>query len=596
MRASARPASTGEARVLVIDDEEANVRLLERILARGGYQHVRTLTDPREVLAEVGEFRPDLLMLDLHMPHLDGYGVLQQLGPVRDREGYLPVLVLSADVASDAGHRALALGAEDFIAKPFDAEEVLLRTRNLLETRFLYRELRRRNRDLAAEVEERTAELMRAQAAHAEIVGALTRLNAGATAEETARAICIEFGRSPSFDAVVIIAFPGDGTAVPIATGGRLDLAAILNAPASGSRSRRLLERAREGPRAWRVDVTAEHGAYGRALGTSGIRSAWYAPLLAGDRPVGLLVAGSVADLDPGGLERMLPTVVELAAIARPLLVPGLLAQQDAGEARANLRRVVGERHFAPVFQPIVSLVDGRPIGYEALTRFADGERPDVRFAEAHRVGVGHDLELATLTAALEESAGLPAKSFVSLNVSPSLLLEVGRLREVLRNARRLVVIEITEHVAIADYGALRASLEAIGPQVRLAIDDAGAGFASFRHILELRPDFVKLDRDLVHAIEADASRQALVVGMRYFAQKTGCTLISEGVETEAERATLSELGIEFGQGYLFGKPAALAGARTTESSVASLRRAPSAVELTAGGRRRLPRVQDAAG
>jgi len=119
--------------------------------------------------------------------------------------------------------------------------------------------------------------------------------------------------------------------------------------------------------------------------------------------------------------------------------------------------------------------------------------------------------------------------------------------------------VEVTEHVAIDDYAPMREAMARLGPQVRLAIDDAGAGFASFRHILELQPDFVKLDRELVHDIQIEASRQALVVGMRYFAQKTGCTLISEGVETDAERAMLLELSIEFGQGYLFGRPTPVA-------------------------------------
>jgi len=139
------------------------------------------------------------------------------------------------------------------------------------------------------------------------------------------------------------------------------------------------------------------------------------------------------------------------------------------------------------------------------------------------------------------------------------MLLEHGRLARLLSELRRLIVLEITEHVPIDDYATLRDAIAALGHQVRLAIDDAGAGFASFRHILELRPDFVKLDRELVRDIQSDPSRQALVVGMRYFAQKTGCTLISEGVETDAERAMLLELSIEFGQGYLFGRPTPVA-------------------------------------
>jgi EAL domain-containing protein (putative c-di-GMP-specific phosphodiesterase class I) len=119
--------------------------------------------------------------------------------------------------------------------------------------------------------------------------------------------------------------------------------------------------------------------------------------------------------------------------------------------------------------------------------------------------------------------------------------------------------------VPVEDYAALRDAIAALGPSVRYAIDDAGAGFASFRHILELRPDFVKLDIGLVRNIERDPARQALLAGMRYFAVKTGCTLIAEGIETEAERRQLDQLAIDLGQGYLLGRPAE-AGSSWSES------------------------------
>ena len=124
-----------------------------------------------------------------------------------------------------------------------------------------------------------------------------------------------------------------------------------------------------------------------------------------------------------------------------------------------------------------------------------------------------------------------------------------------LDRASRPVVLEITEHVPVHDYAAVRGAIDGLRPKVRLAIDDAGAGFNSFRHILELRPDFVKIDIELVRGIDVDPSRQALVVAMRYFAEKTHCTLIAEGVETEAEAATLRLLSVPLAQGYLFGRP-----------------------------------------
>ena len=194
-------------------------------------------------------------------------------------------------------------------------------------------------------------------------------------------------------------------------------------------------------------------------------------------------------------------------------------------------------------------------LGYEALTRFADGVRPDRRFGEAAAVGLGVELEEACVAAAIRASRLLPAGPWVSVNVSPALVLAEGRLGALVSGGRGQIVLEITEHTAIEDYAALRAAVAALGENVRLAIDDAGAGYASFRHILELRPDFVKLDIALVHAIQADHARQALVAGMRYFALKTGSALIAEGIEEEEERSTLLGLAVRMGQGYLLGAP-----------------------------------------
>jgi EAL domain-containing protein (putative c-di-GMP-specific phosphodiesterase class I) len=115
-------------------------------------------------------------------------------------------------------------------------------------------------------------------------------------------------------------------------------------------------------------------------------------------------------------------------------------------------------------------------------------------------------------------------------------------------------VVEVTEHVEVQSYGAVRAAIASC-PGVRIAVDDAGAGYASLRHILELQPDFVKLDIGLVHNIDTDPARQALAAGLRHYADQTGTTLIAEGVETLAERDALARLGVPLAQGYLFGRP-----------------------------------------
>lgn len=162
------PAATADAaRVLVVDDEESNIRLLLRLLARAGFTDARGTTDPSEVAALVAEAEPDVMLLDVHMPGRSGFAVLEELAPYTRNgsrpRGPLPVLMLTGDASNEAKRRALALGAKDFVAKPFDAQEVVLRIRNLLETRRLYCELRAQNAVLELKVHERTRDLEEAQ-------------------------------------------------------------------------------------------------------------------------------------------------------------------------------------------------------------------------------------------------------------------------------------------------------------------------------------------------------------------------------------------------------------------------------------------------
>ncbi|HEX9245170.1 MAG TPA: HD domain-containing phosphohydrolase [bacterium] len=148
-----------KARILIVDDQEANVYLLERILRGAGFSGLKGLTDSREVPTVYSEFRPDLLLLDLHMPHQDGFAVLEALKALIPAGAFLPILVLTADITPQAKQRALSGGAKDFLTKPFDPAEVLLRIENLLETRFLHLELRDHNQLLEQRVGERTKEL-----------------------------------------------------------------------------------------------------------------------------------------------------------------------------------------------------------------------------------------------------------------------------------------------------------------------------------------------------------------------------------------------------------------------------------------------------
>jgi putative two-component system response regulator len=151
------------ARILIVDDQDANVLLLERLLATAGYKNFMSTKDPRQVLPLFGKFQPDLILLDIMMPHLDGYSVMQQICPRVPDGDYLPILVLTADTNTEVKRKALAMGARDFLHKPLDATEVLLRIKNLLETRFLHLHLHNQMELLEEQVKEKTRGLEEAR-------------------------------------------------------------------------------------------------------------------------------------------------------------------------------------------------------------------------------------------------------------------------------------------------------------------------------------------------------------------------------------------------------------------------------------------------
>lgn len=383
--------------VVVVDDHQANVALLEGLLKGIGIGRVTGFTDPRAALGSCTQSLPDLVLLDLHMPDLDGFAVMEELKRLLPPEGFLPVLVLTADVSSEIKEQALAAGAKDFVTKPFERTEVLLRVCNLLETRALHGRLERHTADLEAELEVKEAQEREAAAEYA------------------------------------------------CATG-RID-----EALASGT--------------------------------------------------------------------------------------------------------------LQMVFQAVADLTTGRVDGVEALARFACEPRrpPNEWFAEAQGVGRGVELELAAVRAALEQLDRLPPDAFMSINVSPATVM-TRAVEELLDPypAER-VVLELTERTQVEDYPRLLTALDSLrGRGIRIAVDDTGAGYAGFEHLLRLRPHILKLDRELTRGIDADPIRRSLAAALVTFGHEIDAAIIAEGVEIVEELATLQQLGIKWGQGYYLARPGSL--------------------------------------
>lgn len=235
--------------------------------------------------------------------------------------------------------------------------------------------------------------------------------------------------------------------------------------------------------------------------------------------------------------------------------------------ARERRREELIDRHtavlqgelFTMVYQPIVDLETDTVVGYEALTRFLAEPRrtPDVWFNEAAEIGLQQDLELAAIRKALRVLPHVPPEHYVSINASPATILG-GTLEEALdgQPLERLV-LEVTEHTSVEDYARIATILAPLRHRgLRLAVDDAGAGYASFRHILELRPDIIKLDTSLIRQIDTSLGYRALAAALVRFAEETGSTIVAEGVETPEQLVVLRQLDVKRVQGYLLGRPA----------------------------------------
>jgi EAL domain-containing protein (putative c-di-GMP-specific phosphodiesterase class I) len=230
-------------------------------------------------------------------------------------------------------------------------------------------------------------------------------------------------------------------------------------------------------------------------------------------------------------------------------------------ETAERISRALTRDGFTTVYQPIFGLAAGDLIGLECLARFpgGDGRGPDRWFAEAVEVGLGVDLEIAALRAGLRVLAHVPQGVYLAINVSPETLLS-GRVEPLLQGiARGRIVLEVTEHAIVEDSALLQRALRPLRDRVRIAIDDAGAGYSGLRQILDIRPDIIKLDMSLTRGIDADSARAALASALITFAREIGGSIVAEGIETAAELATLRRLGADAGQGYYLERPRPIA-------------------------------------
>jgi EAL domain-containing protein (putative c-di-GMP-specific phosphodiesterase class I) len=229
--------------------------------------------------------------------------------------------------------------------------------------------------------------------------------------------------------------------------------------------------------------------------------------------------------------------------------------------AAQALRSVLDHGAIQPAFQPVVQLADGLVRGYEALARFDRNHfsNPVQAFTFANAAGLGVELELVAARRAFERLDDMPPGAWLSVNLSVEAVMTPAVIDVLLAHAHRGITVELTEHTQVSDYATLNQTTDRLrAAGILIAVDDAGAGYASLSHVLQLRPDIIKLDITLVRDIDTDPIRTALARALATFARETGAMLIAEGIETHAEHEKLRSLGVEFGQGYYMARPGPL--------------------------------------
>ena len=261
--------------------------------------------------------------------------------------------------------------------------------------------------------------------------------------------------------------------------------------------------------------------------------------------------------------ERDVDVLRAFAALAVEQIEEHLEKDLRMSRLETRISKLIESSDMQIVQQPIHSIRSGKPVGVECLARFPDAmmRGPDKWFDEAAEVGRGVELELLAVQCALASIDLIPAEFYVSVNASPETIMS-GALQAILETVGpRNIVIEVTEHQQVSDFAALQKALEPISRYARIAIDDVGSGYAGLRHLVDLSPDLLKLDMSLTRDIHEDVARRALVGAMVRFAEAIGSKLIAEGIEYDAEAQVLKDLGVEYGQGYLYAKPMPIADA-----------------------------------
>jgi EAL domain-containing protein (putative c-di-GMP-specific phosphodiesterase class I)/CheY-like chemotaxis protein len=525
--------------VLIIDDDPAVRDRFATALENAGTSTIEA-ADGDAAVSVVEEQPISAVVLSNDMPDKSGASVLRTLRE-RTATPALPALVVTSIDSVDALVNELAGGADDYLTAPVAVDDLVARVHAQ----------QRRNPAWTKAVEPLRSRLSATES--------LVGLDAGAGIEDIATAICDALITETGGPTAGLYMFASTRRAVLLAGRGLPGRDAPPGLDISEVVSSYLFAKARRGPWAGQAADLPIDSTRPPVPPSANDRAFIVAPIVRDDHPIGVLFVGGPPGTRPLSLGRShFATLLDFAATAGMLLGADFLRVSDDETAKDALRARYGEHRYCTHFQPVVELVGGLTVGYEALTRWDDGAPADAPFAEARRIGMSIEIEIETLRSALIAATELPGGGWLSVNLSPQTIMEYQGLPELLAGAGKPIVVELTEHDRIDNYDELRARIAALGQGVRVAVDDAGAGYSTLSHVLALEPAFVKLDLSWIHGIDRNRPRQAMITGLVHFANETGCELIAEGVETVEELEVVRHLGVTFGQGFFMG-PAALA-------------------------------------
>lgn len=503
--------------VLVVDDDGVNRAVVAGVLRDAGL-HTVEADSGFAALQVLADRAVDAALVDHAMPGMSGLELTQRIRQQPELQ-LMPILFLSSADSPGTRLAALKAGATDFMVKPLPFEEVVARI------------------EAQIQLSAGWGATVRGLERRAATVAGLAGLGAEANPTTVSRLICERISKAHGGTGVAIFSWVerSGEPALLAAAGHRPEVFAEAGAA--------LALRGEAGP--W-IEHPSQWGG-----GSS--TPAWVVccPLRRRQVTVGVLAIEGAGGLQ----EEMMAAGMDYAPTVALLLGPALTESRRTRESRELVERTLATGAFEPLFQPIVQITSGEVLGYEALTRLTSGEPIIQLLTEANEAGIRAQCEIDLLAAALHDAQDLP-EAWVSVNLSPSVVVErADQLASMIRSSGCRVVVELTENERIEDYVSVREALSRLGEQVRISVDDTGSGYASLRHVIDLHPHFLKLDRSWISGLDRDQTRQALVAGMVAFCRHTDTEMIAEGVETESELATLRELDVRLAQGYLLGRP-----------------------------------------